>query len=407
MRDILLIRIGEELDGQASWLRLGDTVQTVQIERGDIAEASNRTSGAQVVGLVPSAAVLLTVAKVPTQNKQRMLNAIPFALEEELATDVEDLHFAIGEAKDGVVPVAVVDRELMEKWQEVFRTAGITVDLLIPDIFVLPEKEDQWNLLLEQNSALLRTSDQSGMAFDTENLGLILPMLLKKYKESLPASLEVWRNEESSELVPLNSDELEIHSHNNSQGVLGLVNKESFDISKAINLLQGAFSPVEQFGKYLRPWRLAGGLLAVWFVIALTGAFIKSSSLESQSNALKAEAEKIYLTAFPEAKKVVKPKAQMQQKLRELKSGSGNAGITFMSLLADSGKVFRSTNGLVLRSIRYKNGTLDVDMELPNLQTLDQLKQSLMATKTMDVEIQSAASRNNKVQGRMQIKGKN
>ncbi len=68
--------------------------------------------------------------------------------------------------------------------------------------------------------------------------------------------------------------------------------------------------------------------------------------------------------------------------------------------------MFRATPGLVLRSVRFKNGLLDVDLEVPNLQALDQLKQNLMNSQKLEVEIQSAASRNNKVQGRLQIKGK-
>jgi len=408
VRDILIVKIGEDSSNQASWLRLGDAIAQPTIESGPIDQAAQKAVGARVVGLVPSSAVLLTFAKVPTQNKQRMLNAIPFALEEELATDVENLHFALGQVDEsGAVPVAVVDRELMEQWQTSFRDAGLVPDIVIPDVFALPNEAQAWNLLVESNTALLRTGEQSGVAFDAENLGFILPLLLKQNQENQPESIEVWQDEESSDLLPLNADEVEVKSHANSQGVLGLVSKGNIDTSKAINLLQGAFSRSEQIGKYLRPWRLAASLLAVWFCISLADAVMQSSKLEAQSLALKAEAEQIYRKTFPEAKKVVKPKVQMQQKLRELAAGGDTGGVTFMRLLSDSGEVFRKTNGLILRSVRYKNATLDVDLELPNLQTLDQLKQNLTALETLSVEIQSAASRNNKVQGRIQIKGKN
>ena len=95
----------------------------------------------------------------------------------------------------------------------------------------------------------------------------------------------------------------------------------------------------------------------------------------------------------------------MQAKLKELKGQGDVEQTTFLSLLADSGKAIKDTSEVVLRSVRYKNGTLDVELDVPNLQSLDQLKQKLASNKEMSVEIQSAASRNNKVQGRLHIKG--
>jgi len=409
VRDILIIKIGEELDGQASWLRMGDAIPQPHIESGPLDQAVQKASGARVVGLVPSTAVLLTYARVPSQNRQRMLNAIPFALEEDLATDIDSLHFAVGRIEeDGAIPVAVVDRNLMEQWQQLFTNAGLAVDVLVPDVFALPNDANTWNLVVDANKALLRTGEQSGVAFETENLGFILSLLLKqKSEEDKPESIEVWQDAERGDLLPLNSDEVEVKNHANTSGILGLISKIEFDPSNAINLLQGAFSKSEQIGKYLRPWRIAAVLLVAWFVFALSNAILKSSALEAKSAALRAEAVHIYRATFPDEKKVIKPKGQMQQKLRKLKNGDNKSGLTFMDMLDQTGDVINKTSGLVLRSVRYKNSVMDIDLELPNLQLLDQLKQKLSASKELSVEIQSAASRDNKVQGRLQIKAAN
>lgn len=408
MRDILIVKLDEELNGQASWLRMGDSIPQPQVESGSLEQAAQKSLGTRVVGLVPSSAVLLTYAHVPTQNKQRMLNAIPFALEEDLATDIDTLHFAVGRVEEnGAIPVAVVDKSLMEQWLQLFSDAGLEVDVLVPDVFALPRDPTAWNLLLDADKALLRTGEQSGVAFETENLGFILSLLLKQKAEDKPASIEVWQDVERGDLVPLNGDEVEIKNHANTSGLLGMLTKIEFDPSDAINLLQGVFSKSEQIGKYLRPWRIAAVLLAIWFVFTLSNAILQSSTLDAQSKALRSEASKIYLTTFPEARRVVNPKVQMQQKLSALKSGKSKGKMTFMDLLNRTGAVLNKTSGLVLRSVRYKNSMLDVDLELSNLQLLDQLKQKLSASKELSVEIQSAASVNNKVQGRLQIKAVN
>ena len=45
-----------------------------------------------MVALVPSAHVLLTHAQVPARRASQLLAAVPYALEESLAGDVDDLH---------------------------------------------------------------------------------------------------------------------------------------------------------------------------------------------------------------------------------------------------------------------------------------------------------------------------
>ncbi len=405
MRDIILVRVDEKLAGDASWLRLGEKIEEPVLEVGQLEELAKQASGARVIGLVPSAAVLLTSARIPTTNKQRMIKAIPFALEEELVGDVANLHFAMGSPMDdGRVPVAVVNRQLMEEWQAQFKNAGLTIDVLIPDVFALPYQPDQWSLMVHDGMATMRTGERTGTTFDADNLDFMLPLILKEQNETLPASIELWVDEKSSALSPMDTVDIDVHWHINSGGIFGLVNHHTLNTAKAINLLQGAFSRSEQIGKYLRPWRLAAILLAVLFVMALVTAITESSRLQTLNQQLMTEKVDIYRSVFPDAKNVPKPRAQMQQALAKLKAGGDGADKDFLALLAESGQVFRTTSGLLLRSVRYKNGVLDVDMELPNLQTLDQLKQSLTRSKSLSVEIQSAASRNNKVQGRIQIK---
>ncbi|MDH5731296.1 MAG: hypothetical protein OEZ58_20110, partial [Gammaproteobacteria bacterium] len=89
-----------------------------------------------------------------------------------------------------------------------------------------------------------------------------------------------------------------------------------------------------------------------------------------------------------------------------LKGSGASGGVSFMEMLSTSGDAIRNTPGLILRNIRYKTDQLDLEVEVSSLQVLDQLKQKLMSDANMDVEIQSAASKENKVQGRLQIKAK-
>ena len=88
-----------------------------RIGLGALKDAAAMAVGKQVIVLVPGTDVILTSVTVPTRNRNRMAAAVPYLLEEQLAADVDESHFALGERDaEGRVAVAVVSRARMDAW---------------------------------------------------------------------------------------------------------------------------------------------------------------------------------------------------------------------------------------------------------------------------------------------------
>ena len=406
MRDQIIIRIPTEENSSFSWIKLSATIPSPQIEQGDIDALLTASVGFQVIVLVPGSDVILQYIKVPTQNKQRMLKAIRYANEEDLATDADSLHFSLGKITEADrVPVAIVDIQLMDYWQSLFQSSGLAVDVMMPDTLAVPTSEHSLNIVLENDAAYFRGKEYDAFYADRENLNFMLSLWLKENEENPPETIVVWCDENESPIDVALPENIQLQHKPAADGLLGVLAQQPIDMDKTINLLQGDYSRREQLGKIWRPWRLAASLAAALFVLQLGVSYVQSSSLEAQKIALKAEAKKIYKTAFPDARRIVNPRRQMEQKLKELKGDDSSSSVTFLSLLSETGKIFQATSGLNLKSIRYKNKTLDVELEVPNYQVLDQLKQKLAKPGKRSVEIQSAVTRKNVVQGRLQIRG--
>ena len=120
---------------------------------------------------------------------------------------------------------------------------------------------------------------------------------------------------------------------------------------------------------------------------------------------LQAQVEKVYLDTFPNEKRVPNAKVQMEQHLKELRGGGKGGGVGFLSLLGSTASILKHTPGLELRSVRYKDGKLDIDMTVRDLQILDQLKQTLTQQAAVEVEIVSANARGDLVESRLQLRG--
>ena len=407
MKPQLIIQLGDSNADSVRWMRVDSEKGATPIATGTLNELALQTQGAQIVVLVPTTEILLTRTAVPTTNRQRMLKAIPFALEDQLAGNVDDLHFALGERNaDGEIAVAVVSNELMDRWQNRCRDAGLQPHYVIPDLLALPYAEGQWSLFVGARESLLRVGPQTGVAMDTENAEFMCALNMEQIEddEQRPKVLRVWRNESTE--FDFGFEGVEVRDEVRANSLLDMVAAEArpIDLGAAINLLQGPYSRREQLGKLWRPWRVAASLAGVWFVIQVGITIIDNLELSAQKDALRVQVEQIYKEAFPGTTRIVNPKVQMERKLQELRGGDSGAGKQFLALLADTGAVLRQSNGVVIRNVRYKNSEMDLELEVPNLQVLDQLKNKLTAENKLTVEIQSAASKDDKVQGRLHIK---
>nr|MDQ2696253.1 type II secretion system protein GspL [Pseudomonadota bacterium] len=106
---------------QVEWLRPGGAP-----EAGSLADLAARAGGLRPVLTAPAEAVLLTSARLPGRQRGTWLKAVPFALEDNLAEDVEDLHFAVGAPPPGgEVPVAVVRHDDLRGWLSACAGAGV------------------------------------------------------------------------------------------------------------------------------------------------------------------------------------------------------------------------------------------------------------------------------------------
>jgi general secretion pathway protein L len=399
MAETLLIRMAADGAGFRDWLLADEQGQARSPVQAGAPDPGVIGASPRVVVLVPGAEVLLSEARIPGRNRQRALRAIPFALEERLASDVDKLHFALGPVQDGDrFPVAVVDRSRMDAWAALLQDLGIHAHQWVPDVLALPVADDgAWSLMVDEGMVLVRNGPYSGFASETESLNTLLSLF--RSREQLPGKAAVFGptllDPEGIETAFSDTDShtLEILARGWAQG-------------PGIDLLQGAYSRREQWGRLLRPWKASAAMLLAVILVGGIATVLDYTRLSAQQRQLNAEIESVYRRAFPDAKRVVNPRVQMEQKLKQLQSRSGGGDAGFLVMLAQTGEVLRVTKGISINGASYRDGRLDLELQADNLQILDQLKQALASGGRMRAEIQSATTdEGQKVKSRIRIQG--
>ncbi|MFO7760680.1 MAG: type II secretion system protein GspL [Desulfobia sp.] len=389
----IIIRLGDQAPAKVDWAEI-KAEGKIFTARNSLAEISARIRGHQVIALIPGTDVLLTQVVLPKTSWKRQVQAVPYIMEESLAADVENLHFALGgRLKDNTIAVAVIARELLDIWLSILTNVEIEPSFIVPDILAVPFT-DIPAILFDGHMVLCHTGRQSGFSFELANL----PELLASDSEQFAEIVSYGYRQKEDMPSEIQDKIVAEHSlHDEPMEILAA----GFEEKNAINLLQGPYSPHAQWERLWYRWRFPAGL-ALTAVLLFAGLQTERYFTLRQKNAmLSKQIEQLYREVFPESQKIVNPRIQMGHRLQELQKKTGGSD-DFLSLLKNTAAPMPPSEGFRLDSLHYHNGVLDLDIRLADLQALDNLTSRLSA-QNFAVNIRTASSIEDEVQVQLQI----
>lgn len=403
MKNTLLLRYDADALNWC-WIRPGAEGRSASgVRRGALSEAASESAGSRVVVLIPGADCLLAEVRLPAGSRQKLLRAVPYAMEEQLSDEVENLHFALGPGlPGGVYPVAVVDPGTMNLMMTQLKEAGLDVQLAVPDVLALPYSDGRITVLIDEDMALVRHGPYAGYAIETDVLPVALAATIDETGIPEDAIDMLLARGVGAPDLGVAIDKVQVKVIEDD-----LMTVFAAGIATThINLLQGAFSRTQEWGRLWIQWRATAALLLAGVLIGSLVTGVETYRLGQERERLNEEITRIYKKAFPEAQRIVNARAQMEQKITQLERQLGGQSSGFMVLLARSGDVLRQTQGVEITATNYRAGRLDIDLTASSVQALDSLKQAIMKGGGISVEIQSAtAGAGQKVKGRLRIEG--
>ncbi len=378
-------------------------------------EGRSRTDGARhvaaavarlrVVAVVPGVDVLVQTLPMPKASWRNLLRALPFLLEEKVASPLENLHFSLGPPLEGGQrPVAVIEAGLMEQWLAVLDEAGIRPDAMVSETLLLPWEARTWTLLQTPERALLRTGSHTGLAMDSHNVPFMLGRALADTDlTTRPDKLVVFNYLPEPLALPLpDGAGVIVEESRPDVDPLAFLARNALETG-GLNLLQGRFGAQGRWEGLLRPLRLTALLLLLWLFVKLGVLFVASQRMETQVAALDGRMQDIFSQSFP-GSRPVRPEAQMREKVKRLQQEAGG-GQEFLDLLIQTGPPVLAAPGTVVERIHYQEGLLDLYLHVRDLESLNKLKQTIEAAGRMTVTIRSAVKQGSSVDSHLQIKG--
>jgi general secretion pathway protein L len=421
MADYLVLRFPRDSTDTVEWVTVDTTGALIgDPATGDPLMAAAAVGDNKVLALVPGASVLRTRADIPVRGASKILQALPFAMEEQLATDVEQLHFAAGKREpDGKLPVATVERLEMEAWLELLAAAGIEPVGMYADSDAVSAIPNTTTLFVEADSITLRDADGFTAVTDLAGAETTLELWFRAREPdaddepAAPVNMLVYITPEAQAdpaieglISGLHTRVTSLDSRVLSDGALPRLAAQIV-AEPGINLLQGRYAPRSNLAVYWPAWRVAAILLACFAVTVIGAKLFEISSLNRQAAALDTAIEQAIRYTFPEVREVRDARALLKSKLRALgrDSGTGSSTEFLDTLQTVAGAVGDpGDQRATLETVNYRSGVMELRVLAPNVEALDTIQKQIAKSGSLSAEIQSANPEGERVRGRIQIK---
>lgn len=395
------------------------------LENIDQTLMQNGIENTELIFFWPGSAAFSTKISLPAKQSRFIQQALPFAVEEQLAQDVDKVHIVLGEKNNrGEFFVVNVDRDLFSFYFELiqhqlpaYHFKGIYLD---SDL--LPINDESLVIVIANEHTLIKNKDQRSVSASTKNLLPYLDSLflgqiaedsleneaftIKVYIEEkaqdnagmLMAQIEQYPNVEiESEVIQVSEFEL-ICQHQLQRGV------------KALNLCQGDFKLQSESNDTWKKWRAVAMIAGLGFFLQL-GVFIgKGMHYEQQAQEIGQQALVEYKKLVPNSKRVNTANLPriIKGKLNQ-KNMSQTVDLGFLSLLGDIGYQYQQAKNpqkLKFNSINYnqQRGELLIEMHAESYAQLERLQKSIMSA-GLTAKISSAVQEKEYFRGRISVSG--
>nr|P45789.1 RecName: Full=Type II secretion system protein L; Short=T2SS protein L; AltName: Full=General secretion pathway protein L [Aeromonas hydrophila]CAA47133.1 ExeL [Aeromonas hydrophila] len=368
----LVIRLGTNAQQPVEWLVWSAKEEEI-IASGILASAHalgelrERAGGRPVVTLVPGSDLIFRRVSLPGKYSRQAAAALPYLLEEQIASDVDELHLVVLGHEGHEVDLMAVDKEKMQIWLGWLQQAGLKSQQLLPDVLALPPAADGWSALQLGKEWLLRQGPCQGIVADESLLAMLLAA---------------------------EADPVTIHSHTPLPAIpaanwlaadpeLPMLLLAKGALNCQANLLQGPYRPQTEYSRYWLQWRKVAVVAGLLLLVALTQRGMHLYQLAEQDKALKAEIRQVYTRIFPGENRIVNVRSQMAQHLKLLGQTPQDGVLLLLTELAPT---FAEVPGLKPQVLRFDaaRGELRLQVTAPGFAEIERFRE--LAGKRFEVQ---------------------
>lgn len=373
-----------DLSGHCAAEGLNDSRPAIESTLRDL-EVSN----VRLAGVISAFDVSHCTARIPGRQKRVIHQALPFAVEEQIAQDIDSVHLALGNQSNNEWQVAVIDLETMAGYLRELAAWEEPIAGLYADAMLVPLDSNQWTVLLEPQQALVHCREGAWYAVPVEALSVFVDALVSSYEGEQTPGIRILATAEANEkhrmtLAALDQNpDAKISLEELADPALKLLAEGLHGAAPGvINLCQGRFAPADTRRSSLRKWRPVALVAAIGLVLQLGLMVAEGFYYQNQAKRLDERAMTIYSNLFPNDTEVDARNLRrvIEGKLRAAAQGGGEGDL--LTLLRYTGHQYQqldNTDSLRFDAIQFskQRGELRIELRGDSFSQLDAMRTGL------------------------------
>ncbi|MFM7065790.1 MAG: type II secretion system protein GspL [Gammaproteobacteria bacterium] len=347
---------------------------------GDAAEPL--PSARRVVAFVPGAEVSVASAELPARSAGRALQLAPYALEEQLAGDIEDLHFAAGPVDEaGKTPFVVCERASLDRWLAVLAAAGLVPNAVVPDFLAIPDNPGHVVVWIEADEVAVRHPGQWPLLLDADPLEAALEVAGVLGSDVSPHVLcYCTPGQYHARETTLGAVEAQVASWRTQlleESGLGALAVSAHHVPP-LNLLQGTYASRGASGGSLARWRMPLLLGAALLLAGGATLLMEHARVAAEAKRLDGLIADAARQAMPDVQRLVDPRRQVEARLAQ-SPGGGQQDSGLLSILEAVAATRDVAPGMTINNLNYFSGTADLQLEIQDPNLLEQVRGAIAA----------------------------
>ncbi|MEE2565766.1 type II secretion system protein GspL [Hyphobacterium marinum] len=364
---VMLPRAGQT---QVKWT-FRDRASGEVLSRGDLGEAEPpRELAARAILIAPSTEILVRRLDLPVRHESEARRAAPFALEEELASGLEETRIAVGPRQpDGSRLAFAAAGSLVERWQTIAARVGVRPAVLVPDA---------WALSADAGELVVAESGRDLLFFNNTGTGPVCGRIEAGFAATvLPALLGQTRPERLAitpgvDLPSFGDSAPQLSGLEPIDAGARIASLDPSVLRMLPALLGRQHAAATDWSGMIRPLRRVAALAAAALALFVAVSVGEGAYLRAQSDVIDVRAEDAFRAAFPDVERVVNLDAQLRQRAG---AASGSEASVFLQLAGALSTTLADGGDIQVEALRFDGtrGELGVTATYPDFASFEAL----------------------------------
>ncbi len=384
-----------QVNGQNAWA-------SEEFYTGDINLLKESIAGQTVWLMVPGLDVVTQELPADIKDRRQLIKTLPFELEDDIISPIEDLHFAFGPIENETIHTAYGDANALQSAIDELVETGADVQCCACDYLSLTRETAGWSVLLENQTVYIHTGTGTGFATEIDTA----PLYFKALSQNEPPKhIQMWaaNDDDLRALEPLlpenisKNEEIQIESgHGCFWDLIQPQDRPQLDFRT------GRLARKVPFDQWWHLWKTPAIVLGAAIIGIIGISWLAEARLSSQQKQAVKQTDEIYRQVVPKGN-ITNPERQLRALLGN-KGGGSVEPSNAVELLTAVAPAIKSIGDVVIRNFRYnaENAQLQINIEAKSFGSVEQLEKKIKDA-GYKVEIKSSNMRGDTHQAQLRV----